>query len=403
MSRGAGSAPRVLVLSANYPVPGFAIRGLWVERLVRAASGDCRQVVLVPTPRFGGWRPARDEGVAGGATPAAAPVHRVRTPWAPPGPLRALEAALLAAPVRREAERLRREEPFDLLHAHFVFPEGVVAAELGRRWGVPVVVSEHANWRPWLDEWPSIRRRVLAALPGVALLTAASRATLTTIREVAGEQLALARLPIPVDDAIFDLDPGATVDPDRLLFVGMVRRVKGLDVLLEALARLAPDHPRLRLEVIGATYERGHRRDELRARELVARLGLAARVRFRGAQAPEAVAESLRTSALLVLPSRRESFGSVVAEALACGTPVVATRCGGPEEIVGDAGRLVAVEDVAGLAAAIAGELALRPRRQPVSLRRSVVERFGMAATRARLRAIYGAVLDGGPLPSPEA
>ena len=64
----------------------------------------------------------------------------------------------------------------------------------------------------------------------------------------------------------------------------------------------------------------------------------------------------MRESAVLVLPSRRESFGSVLVEALACGTPVVATSCGGPEDIVTDAvGRLVPVENAEALAGATGG------------------------------------------------
>lgn len=384
---------RLLVLSSNYPVGGFQLRGLWAERLTRAARGFADPIVLVPSPLFGNWRPDRAER---GAPETAA--LRVRTP-----PVRfrfahALEARLALPAVRRAAGRLHRERRIDLVHAHFVFPEGVMAARIGRELGVPVVVSEHANWSPWLDRHPAVRRQVVAALPDLRCITAPSEATLVTIRTVAAGRTRLERLPIPVDDGLFTLDAGAVVDRERLLFVGMVRQVKGLDVLLNALAGLAQSHPRLHLEVVGTTYERGHSRDEREARALAARLGLGERVRFAGGMAPREVAARMRTSALLVLPSRRESFGGVLVEALACGTPVVATRCGGPEEIVTpELGSLVEAGDPRALAAAIADLLERRALFDPARLRRTAVERYGMRTTGERLRRLYGESLDAGP------
>jgi glycosyltransferase involved in cell wall biosynthesis len=69
-------------------------------------------------------------------------------------------------------------------------------------------------------------------------------------------------------------------------------------------------------------------------------------VEFIGIKSPSEVADYMRKSALLVLPSRRETFGTVLIEALACGTPVVATDCGGPVDIVNkNVGLLVPVDD----------------------------------------------------------
>lgn len=89
-------------------------------------------------------------------------------------------------------------------------------------------------------------------------------------------------------------------------------------------------------------------------RRLASELGIDGRLEFAGSQPPARVADYMRESALLVLPSRRESFGAVLVEALACGIPVVATRCGGPEDFITDAvGVLVEKENPEALAAAI--------------------------------------------------
>jgi glycosyltransferase involved in cell wall biosynthesis len=104
----------------------------------------------------------------------------------------------------------------------------------------------------------------------------------------------------------------------------------------------------------------------------------------------------MRQSSLVVLPSRAESFGSVLVEALACGTPVVSTRSGGPEDIVRDeVGKLVPSEDPAALADAIATILAERARYQPARLREYALRRFGWESVTAQTFDVYREVLDG--------
>jgi len=89
-----------------------------------------------------------------------------------------------------------------------------------------------------------------------------------------------------------------------------------------------------------------------------------------------------------VVPSRRETFSLVTAEALASGTPVVATRCGGPEEILTEeTGQLTDVDDAAALAIAI--ESALNRSYDRTALRRYAVDRFGNGAAAERLGRLY--------------
>jgi glycosyltransferase involved in cell wall biosynthesis len=106
----------------------------------------------------------------------------------------------------------------------------------------------------------------------------------------------------------------------------------------------------------------------------------------------------MQESAVLVLPSRHESLGMVLVEALACGTPVVATRCGGPEDIVDDdVGLLVPPEDPAALADGLAQTLGALDRYEPAVLRERTLARFGSRAISERLSALYREALAGGP------
>ena len=95
-------------------------------------------------------------------------------------------------------------------------------------------------------------------------------------------------------------------------------------------------------------------------------------------------------SAVVVLPSRAESFGAVLVEALACGTPVVATRCGGPEDIVTpEVGELVPVGDPDALATALGDALRESGRRDPARLRAYALEHFGWDSIVDRIHEIY--------------
>src|SRR5262245_22038436 len=112
-------------------------------------------------------------------------------------------------------------------------------------------------------------------------------------------------------------------------------------------------------------------------RQLASDLGLADRVNFAGKKPLNELVQLMQESALLVLPSRKESLGVVLVEALACGTPVVATRCGGPEDIVTSrAGVLVRPDDPEALAAGIELVIDRREAYNPVSLREYAFEKF---------------------------
>ena len=98
----------------------------------------------------------------------------------------------------------------------------------------------------------------------------------------------------------------------------------------------------------------------------------------------------MQQSAALILPSRAESLGMVLVEALACGTPVVATRCGGPEDIVNEqVGILVPPEDPQALANGIEHVLDRQAAYDPVKLRTHALENFGLQSVGDRLADVY--------------
>ena len=388
--------PRVLVLARNYPNNAFPTLGLWTERFVDASRSVADPTVVAPVPFAPPFVPAaslrRFRSVDRVTTENGVRVFHPRVLAGPGQMLHAVDARLAYPSIRKTVMALHREASFDIIHAHFIYPEGVIASRIGADLGIPVVSSEHAMWRPWLDRHPSVRRQVERALPRIARITAVSEALKRSIVELFGESVPVDVIPNVVDDRIF-AGPRASDrrDPRHLLFVGLIRHVKGLDVLIRAMSHLLPEMPDLHLTVAGGSFYRAYERDAAQVRDLVRALSLSDHVRFLGEVAPNDVAALMRESALLVVPSRRETFSLVTAEALASGTPVVATRCGGPEEILTDEmGQLTDVDDPAALAIAI--ESALTRSYDRLALRRYAVDRFGSAAAAERLGRLYDRV-----------
>lgn len=388
-------APRVLVLSRNYPNNVTDVLGLWVRSLTRHAARFCHVKVVAPVPycpplpgvpenyarfRRVGWRES-DDGVE---------CLHPRFILGPGYSTYTVEWRLYLAGIQATVDGMRRDFPFDLIHAHFTYPDGVVATKLAERYGVPVVITEHNLWTPWMADYPSVQRRAVAAAKKSGCFIAVSESVRRSVEHFAGPIPQTVVIPCAIDGAEFTLTPDARHVPNRILFVGATRPIKGVDILLHALRRLVDAGRQVTLMIVGEAFYSSYQREEARLRKLVVDLGLVDRVQFTGKQRPPELVRTMQSSAALVLPSRAESLGMVLIEALACGTPVVATRCGGPEEIVNDrVGVLVPIEDPGALACGIAQVLDRRSAFDPRELRAHAITNFGLDAIGRRLEEVY--------------
>lgn len=392
----------VLVLSWNYPTPAAPQRGLWVQRMCDAAAAHADVTVLVPTPWVPPFLPfkslSRFRRIPRQDRREAMDLHFPRVPGSIEYFTHGIDARLAMPNALALARRLHRRKPFDLVHAHFIYPDGVVASRIGRELGIPVMTSEHAFWTPWLADMPGIRRQVEAALPHIRLIAPVSEFLRENVDGFLQGRARTEVLPNVVDDAVFFPAPRER-DPRELLYVGLIRKFKRVDVLVRALAIVRETIPDLRLKILSANAFRAYGRDRREVRELISSLGLDSAIQVVNGADPPAVAEAMRRCAFVVVSStRRETFCSVAAESLACGTPLVLTRCGGPEEFVVPAdGVMVAPDDPAALAAGILQAFARRDSFDPEGIRSRIVSRFGRDAWSSRAIALYRRVAGNAP------
>lgn len=400
-------APRILVLTRSYPNDILPTLGLWIERPTELLAETCRVRVVSPIPycppipSVGPLRQyARFRRIPHRDVRAGIEVVRPRFLAGPGRTLYAAEASACYFGIRATVDRIRETFPFDLIHAHFIYPEGAVAHRLSRRYGVPFILTEHA---PWTERWfssRSVRRAALGAAEAAAALLPVSTWVRDTIVSYTGDSRAVEVVPVGVDETLFALGPRDGRRRDQILFAGLINFNKGIDILVQAMAQLKARGGPGRLVLAGGSFYRNTRLQGEELRALATSLNLDDRVEFLGVRPPAEVAALMRESALVVLPSRAESFGAVLVEALSSGTPVVATRCGGPEDIVTDrVGVLVPPEDSGALADALESMLRDQDVYAPEALREHAVSHFSLRSVAERTRAQYLAVLDRPPAP----
>jgi glycosyltransferase involved in cell wall biosynthesis len=370
---------RVLVLSHNYPrFPGDPA-GAFVARLARAthAAGHETRVVTPHVPD------TAEREVDGGVAVTRfryAPERLERVGYT--GSLhrdvssKPLVAAALPAyfwRFRRAARRAVREFAPEVVHAHWWIPSGAVAATLG----IPFVVTSHGSDVRLLESAPPARALARRVLARASAITTVSRFLAADVqRFLPGLDTPIEVLPMPLDVKRFEggrAEPKAV--PPRILYAGNLVASKGVDVLIDAVARLRERGVECELRILGEGPERGAL--EARARER----GLTGRVTFSPFVAQGAMPAEYGRSTVTVLPTRgnAEGLGLTLVEALLAGSAVVGTQAGGIPEVV--------VDGVTGLIAhdGDVGELAQKIGRllQDPELRARLVSR---GAERARER-----------------
>ncbi len=262
----------------------------------------------------------------------------------------------------RAYQMLKSDSGYDILHDNQCLSYGIWA--LARRRPVvatihhPITVdrdmavrAETALWRKFKHlRWYSfigMQKRVAHIFKQIITVSTQARDDISREFRIPAERFSV--VPNGIDTRMFYPLPDVAREPFRLIVTNSADiALKGLDILLRAVAELAPARPRLNLVVIGMPKKKSP------IFRLIRELGIGARVHFTGRIDQDAFVRQYARAWAAIVPSRYEGFGLPAGEAMACGVPVISTTGGALPEVVGDAGLLVPPADHRLLARAIA-------------------------------------------------
>jgi teichuronic acid biosynthesis glycosyltransferase TuaC len=389
---------RILTFSTLFPNPGQPVHGVFVETRLRhlIASGGVEARVVAPMP----WVPPALPPIASclgdweryALAPAyeerhGVPIWHPRFPALPkvgmiPAPM------LLYAWTRRLVRRLAAEADFDLIDAHYFYPDGVAAALIAGELGKPLVITARGTDINLIPDHALPRKQIQWAAgraDGLITVCDALKRRLTDLG-VAADKIQVLRN--GVDPEVFrPLDREAAraalgVSGRVLASVGLLIPRKGHDLIIAAL----PDLPGFTLLIVGGGPEREALLAQARA------LGVADRVRLPG-ELPQSALPSIYSAAdALVLASSREGWANVLLEAMACGAPVVASDVWGAAEAVTapEAGVLMRERSAKGVVEGVNRLFSDLPDRAAT---RRYAEGFSWEATTRGQRALFNDIL----------
>jgi teichuronic acid biosynthesis glycosyltransferase TuaC len=392
---------KILTFSTLYPNDQFPSHGIFVEtrlrHLLKNFDGVSTRVVApVPwfpsaNPRFG--RYARLAQISQAEIRHGIDITHPRYLQIPKFGMNSAPRFLARASLPVLKKLISDGFDFDIIDAHYYYPDGVAAVILGRQLGKPVVITARGTDINLIPKFPKPRAKILEAARQAAASITVCEALKTELERLGAEASKIVALRNgvdlelfhPIDRAQARLRLGWT--QKTLLSVGHLIERKGHHLVIEAMREL-PDY---RLAVIGSGEE------EAALHELSKSMNVSERVDF----IPSIKQSELKTyygaADGLVLASSREGWANVLLEAMACGTPVVATSIWGTPEVVKsrEAGILIPERTAAAIAKGVEDLFADYPDH---SATRRYAESFNWRETSARQMALFESVLKSGAL-----
>ncbi len=291
--------------------------------------------------------------------------------------------------VKRLFGELANKKKIEVVHAHVTLPAGLAAVMINKKFNIPTVITEHASYLE--KEMEHYRKLPLLkfAWRNANAVIAVSNSLKREIKKAVNREIEV--IPNVIDTSLFGSDEQFTKARNeiRIIFIGhMNTESKGVDLLLKAMQDIIKETGRnIELHLYGGGYFLD------KYKKMSEELNIADYCIFHGFQSPEKVRSGLARSDFFVLPSRAESFSIATAEAMACGKPVVVTKCGGPEEYVtGSSGYIIPPENEVELKKAILLMMSEYQSFDPEEISSIIEHRFGRKVFQSNINTLYSSL-----------
>lgn len=278
----------------------------------------------------------------------------------------------------RRVRKIADEFKPDLIHVHVSYPMAVIASRLSKSMNIPFIVLEHTRITNHFRS-SFHKKRTIDSLKQADVLFAVSKNLAREMSDVTGKEVNV--LPNVIDTDRFSITPFQSTIP-QIGFLGSVNTpVKGLDILLRAMARIGRDYV-LHIGGHGSLLD-GYK-------QLAVTLGIESKCRFYGFFPHADIPSFMSGLSFFVSSSRYETFGIVIIEAMASGLPVVVTRSGGPDDFVDKSdGIMIPTENEEALKTAIEQMMDSYRSYDREVIAVKVRERFSRQAISRQLNKIY--------------
>ena len=398
---------KVLVLSTTFPSAVQPVHGVFVKERVRFVAQlpnvDVR--VISPTPYFPSikyfkrwypWSQIPNREIVDGLE-----VFRRRY-CLPPKIGGYFHSSLMRPAAMRAIATVREQFDFDLIDAHFIYPNGVVAAELGEIYQKPVVITCRGEDIERFPAYPLIGRRIRWALKQATQLVAVSDKIADTMQNLGADPTKISVIPNGVDCGKFRSLPreqarddlGIPQDRPLILAVGYRLELKGFHLLIDAIPQIREKFPNVLVAIVGgqarwATDFLPQIEERIRANDV------ADHVLIAGNRPQDELSKWYSAADVLSILSSREGSPNVLMEALACGLPAVATRVGGIPDLLSD-DRLGILLPERSAAAASTNLVEALSRKWDRSQIRRLIESRSWHETAKQVDMVFDRALSGG-------
>ena len=342
----ADKTPRLIVFSSLYPSQVRPNAGVFIRERMSKVAAYCPLVVVSPVPWF----------------PLQSLIRRYKPDYRPqplayeeqsgiqvyfprflsiPGIGRRLDGFFMALGSVAICRRLKTSFAFNLIDAHFAYPDGYAATLLGRWFKVPVTITLRGTEVP-VSKIPARCERLLKALQNAAQVFSVADSLKRHVAGlgadadkilVVGNGVDTAKF-FPIDKSLARQQWQIADDAQVLVSVGGLVERKGFHRVIEILPELVKNNPRLMYLIVGAGSPEGNIRNRLE--QQVETLAMQEHVRFLGAIPADQLHSVLSAADVFVLATANEGWANVFLEAMACGLPVITTDVGGNREVVCD-------------------------------------------------------------------
>lgn len=335
--------PRILSLSCSYPNPAEPGLGIFIQRRLQHLAALTELKVVAP---FAVVQYANPNGQRVRMGKSHCPTFRrdgkveVTHPrWFYPLSGGALIPFCLFVQLVYRLARMRKKFPFEIIDTHFGYPDGIAGWLLSLALRVPFTMTFRGN-EPKHSLHGINRYCMRQAVRRASRVFTVSERLRRFAISMGAEPAKVKTIPNGIDTALFfprdrlecRVKHGFALDRPVILSAGALVERKGHHRIIQALKNLAAEGIAVQLVIAGGPGREGHY--EKKIRQVVSDLGLGTAVRFLGAVPPDVIAEVMSAADLLCLASTNEGWPNVVHEALACGTPVVATDVGAVPEML---------------------------------------------------------------------